>query len=71
MCKSFFKQHGFLKKLGKKQRREITDKTTAEYRNINKEITKEMRKHKREKKTKKQKPASSKKKKRDGEEEHT
>lgn len=32
-----------------KQRREITDKTTAEYRNINKEIIKEMRKHKREK----------------------
>lgn len=32
-----------------KQRREMTDKTTAEYRNINKEITKEMRKHKREK----------------------
>lgn len=31
-----------------KQRREMTDNTTAEYRNINEWITKEMRKYRRE-----------------------
>lgn len=34
-----------------KQRRELTDKTTIEYRSINKEIAKEIRKHKREQNT--------------------